>query len=203
MHRHGHWRRWHPRCGSAHGPCRCRCGSCNRATFLRHTAVDVFEKGVSDLRGVGHMQDGRTLRGYGTVRSTLDIVQAVSLGDHCATVPQVDPGGELLLSVLGWPKVAQVFRLIDAIEASGIRCACGHCGCTFVVIAACRARRTAREGWLRPICIRQIQPVPPAVPCLQKVRAPVRPGGSPQQCAASRHAPRCVRHSPCSAQTVR
>jgi hypothetical protein len=54
----------------------------------------------------------------------LDIVQAVSLGDHCATVPQVDPGGELLLSVLGWPKVAQVFRLIDAIEASGID-ACG------------------------------------------------------------------------------
>ncbi|MBA4165903.1 MAG: glycosidase, partial [Erythrobacter sp.] len=26
----------------------------------------------------------------------------------------------LLLSVHGWPKVAQVFRLIDAIEASGI-----------------------------------------------------------------------------------
>src|SRR3546814_4534611 len=57
---------------------------------------------------------------YGTVRSTLDIVQAVSSGEHCATVPQVDPGGELLLSVHGWPKVAQVFRLIDAIEASGI-----------------------------------------------------------------------------------
>ena len=57
---------------------------------------------------------------YGTVRSTFDIVQAVSLGEHCATVPQVDPGGELLLSVHGWPKVTQVFRLIDAIEASGI-----------------------------------------------------------------------------------
>ncbi len=57
---------------------------------------------------------------YGTVRSTLDVVQAVSLGEHCATVPQVDPGGELLLSVHGWPKVAQIFRLIDAIEASGI-----------------------------------------------------------------------------------
>ena len=57
---------------------------------------------------------------YGTVRSTLDVVQAVCLGEHCATVPQVDPGGELLLSVHGWPKVAQIFRLIDAIEASGI-----------------------------------------------------------------------------------
>lgn len=57
---------------------------------------------------------------FGTVRSTLDVVQAVSSGEHCATVPQVDPRGALLLSVHGWPKVAQVFRLIDAIEASGI-----------------------------------------------------------------------------------
>ena len=57
---------------------------------------------------------------YGTVRSTLDIVQAVSLGEHCASVPKVDPGGALLLSVHGWPKVAQVFQLIYAIEASGI-----------------------------------------------------------------------------------
>lgn len=57
---------------------------------------------------------------FGTVRSTLDVVQAVNSGEHCATVPQVDPGGELLLSVHGWFKVAQIFRLIDAIEASGI-----------------------------------------------------------------------------------
>jgi hypothetical protein len=35
-------------------------------------------------------------------------------------VPQVDPGGDVLLSVHGWPKVAQVFRLIDAIDAAGI-----------------------------------------------------------------------------------
>jgi Protein of unknown function (DUF2840) len=57
---------------------------------------------------------------YGTVRSSLDIVQAVSSGEHCTTVPQVAHGGALLLSVHGWPKVAQVFRLIDAIEVSGI-----------------------------------------------------------------------------------
>ena len=57
---------------------------------------------------------------FAFVRSTLDVVQAVSSGEHCATVPQVDPGGALLLSVHGWPKVAQVFGLIDAIEASGI-----------------------------------------------------------------------------------
>ena len=57
---------------------------------------------------------------YGTVRSTLDIVRAVKLDEPCTRIVQVDPGGELLLSVHGWPKVAQVFRLIDAIEAAGI-----------------------------------------------------------------------------------
>jgi hypothetical protein len=57
---------------------------------------------------------------YGTIRSTLDIVQAVSSGEPCTLIAQVDPGGDLLLSVRGWPKVNQVFRLIDAIEASGI-----------------------------------------------------------------------------------
>ncbi|WP_310531228.1 DUF2840 domain-containing protein [Novosphingobium sp.] len=57
---------------------------------------------------------------YGTIRSTLDIVRAVNVTEPCIPVPQVDPGGDLLLSVHGWPKVAQVFRLIDAIEASGI-----------------------------------------------------------------------------------
>ncbi|MGE4304583.1 MAG: DUF2840 domain-containing protein [Novosphingobium sp.] len=57
---------------------------------------------------------------YGTIRSSLDIVRAVESNDPVTPVAQVDPGGEVLLSVHGWPKVAQVFRLIDAIEASGI-----------------------------------------------------------------------------------
>ncbi|WP_238147122.1 DUF2840 domain-containing protein [Rhizorhabdus dicambivorans] len=57
---------------------------------------------------------------YGTIRSTLDIVRAVGANESCTPIARVDPGGELLLSVLGWPKVNQVFRLIDAIEASGI-----------------------------------------------------------------------------------
>ncbi len=57
---------------------------------------------------------------YGTVRSAFDIVRAVDAGEPFTTLPQVDPGGDVLLSVLGWPKVARVFRLIDAIEASGI-----------------------------------------------------------------------------------
>jgi hypothetical protein len=57
---------------------------------------------------------------YGTIRSTLDIVRAVDGHEPYIQVPQVNPGGDRLLSVQGWPKVAQVFRLIDAIEASGI-----------------------------------------------------------------------------------
>lgn len=57
---------------------------------------------------------------YGTVHSTFDIVRAVEAHEPCVPIPQVDPGGELLLSVRGWPKVAQVFRTIDAIEAAGI-----------------------------------------------------------------------------------
>lgn len=57
---------------------------------------------------------------YGTIRSTLDVVRAVGAHECCTPIAQVDPGGKLLLSVRGWPKVDQVFRLIDAIEASGI-----------------------------------------------------------------------------------
>lgn len=57
---------------------------------------------------------------FGTVRSALDIVRAVGSDEPVTPVCQVDPGGDVLLSVHGWPKVAQVFRLIDAIEASEI-----------------------------------------------------------------------------------
>jgi hypothetical protein len=57
---------------------------------------------------------------HGTIRSSLDIVRAVARGKAYTTLAQVDPGGEILLAVSGWPKVAQVFRQIDAIEASGI-----------------------------------------------------------------------------------
>lgn len=57
---------------------------------------------------------------YGTIRSTLDIVRTVASGEAYTTLPQVDPGGDLLLSVRGWPKVRRVFTLIDAIEQDGI-----------------------------------------------------------------------------------
>jgi hypothetical protein len=57
---------------------------------------------------------------YGTVISKIDIVRAVSRGEPYSTLPHVDPGGEILLHLHGWPKVEQVLRIIDAIEAMGI-----------------------------------------------------------------------------------
>lgn len=56
---------------------------------------------------------------YGTRRSQLAIVRAVGRGEAFTTLEQVDPGGEILLSVRGWPKVRKVFELIDAIEQAG------------------------------------------------------------------------------------
>jgi hypothetical protein len=57
---------------------------------------------------------------YGTVVSKIDIVRAVSRGEPYSTVPHVDPGGDILLHLNGWPKVQQVLLAIDAIEALGI-----------------------------------------------------------------------------------
>lgn len=57
---------------------------------------------------------------YGTISSQIDIVRAVSRGEAFSTLPHVDPGGDILLHLHGWPKVVQVLRAIDAIEALGI-----------------------------------------------------------------------------------
>jgi|TARA_R100000049_G_C1950650_1_gene98167 hypothetical protein len=57
---------------------------------------------------------------YGTVRSALTVARAVGIGEPLTTIPQVDPGAQILLSVRSWPKVRQVFALIDAIEKDGI-----------------------------------------------------------------------------------
>lgn len=57
---------------------------------------------------------------YGTVVSRIDIVRAVAPGDAYQTLPFVRPGGESLLKVEGWPKVEEVLRHVDEIEALGI-----------------------------------------------------------------------------------
>ncbi|SDD80007.1 Protein of unknown function [Sphingomonas sp. YR710] len=57
---------------------------------------------------------------FGTIVSHIDIVRAVSPHEPYQTLPFVRPGGDILLKLEGWPKVEQVFRIIDAIEAINI-----------------------------------------------------------------------------------
>jgi hypothetical protein len=57
---------------------------------------------------------------FGTVCSNINIVRAVGAGEAYATLPCVQPGGERLLAIHGWPKVLQVLRAIDVVEALGI-----------------------------------------------------------------------------------
>jgi hypothetical protein len=58
--------------------------------------------------------------GYGTVVSRIDIMRAVASGEAYQTLPFVRRGGELLLSIKGWPKVEKVLLAIDAVEALGL-----------------------------------------------------------------------------------
>ncbi len=57
---------------------------------------------------------------YGTILSRLDIMRAVSPGEPLQTLPFMRPGGDILLTVQGWPKVERVLQIIDAIEALSI-----------------------------------------------------------------------------------
>ena len=52
--------------------------------------------------------------------SRLDILRAVRCNEACATIPYVQPGGEILLRAAGGPKVKQVLQMIDIVEALGI-----------------------------------------------------------------------------------
>ena len=57
---------------------------------------------------------------YGTILSRIDIVRAVSSGQSFQTLPFVRPGGDILLTVEGWPRAERVLQIIDAIEALSI-----------------------------------------------------------------------------------
>lgn len=57
---------------------------------------------------------------YGTVFSRFDILRAAKPGTPMQTLPYLRPGGTLLLSTHGWPKVERVLQAVDAIEALGI-----------------------------------------------------------------------------------
>ncbi|MPT48329.1 MAG: DUF2840 domain-containing protein [Sphingobium sp.] len=57
---------------------------------------------------------------YGTVSSHINIMRAVAPGEAYTTLPFVRPGGDILLHIEGWPKVEQVLRAIDAVEAANV-----------------------------------------------------------------------------------
>ena len=61
-----------------------------------------------------------TSNDFGTVLSRVDTLRAVAPGQRYSTVPWINPGGEILLRLTGWPKVERVLLLIDAVEALGI-----------------------------------------------------------------------------------
>jgi hypothetical protein len=54
---------------------------------------------------------------HGTILSRIDIVRAINRGEAFQTLPFVRPGGDILLTAKGWPKVERVLQIIDAIEA--------------------------------------------------------------------------------------
>ena len=57
---------------------------------------------------------------YGTIISRIDILRAVAPGSAYQTLPFVRPGAEILLRIDTWPKVEDVLRHVDAIDALGI-----------------------------------------------------------------------------------
>jgi hypothetical protein len=57
---------------------------------------------------------------FGTALSRIDILCAVDRGDAYVTVPFVEPGGDILLRIHGWPKVRRVFAAINAVETLDI-----------------------------------------------------------------------------------
>ena len=57
---------------------------------------------------------------FGTIVSRIDIARAVTPCEPYSTLPFVRPGGEILLRIDGWPKVNDVLRAVDTVEACGI-----------------------------------------------------------------------------------
>lgn len=58
-----------------------------------------------------------TSNDFGTVLSRIDILRAATPGQRYSTLPWINPGGDILLRLSGWPKVERVLQLIDAVEA--------------------------------------------------------------------------------------
>ena len=72
----------------------------------RHTCVVSFAPGsiFAFVRWASN--------GFGTIISRV----AVAPGEPCSTLPFVRPRGEILVRIVGWPKVSRVLRAIDQVE---------------------------------------------------------------------------------------
>ena len=57
---------------------------------------------------------------YGTIMSRIDVVRAVTADEPHTTLPFVRPGGDILLSIRGWPKVSKALAAIDAADEAGV-----------------------------------------------------------------------------------
>jgi hypothetical protein len=95
----------------------------NRLRFGRYVSEKVLDRN----RRVRSFPPGSifafvrwTSNDFGTVLSRIDILRAVTPGEHYSTVPWITPGGESLLRLSGWPKVERVLQLIDVVEALGV-----------------------------------------------------------------------------------
>ena len=53
---------------------------------------------------------------YGTVLIRIDVIRTVEAGEPSTTIPCVQPGGEILLRLSGWPNVQAVLAATDAAE---------------------------------------------------------------------------------------
>lgn len=56
----------------------------------------------------------------GTIRASIAIVMSAAPGASSTVLPYVRPGGDVLLHVETWPRVAQVLQEIDHVETAGI-----------------------------------------------------------------------------------
>src|SRR3546814_3566189 len=60
-----------------------------------------------------------TSNDYGTIHSRIDLLRAVMPGEGYTPAPFVQPGGELYLSLQGWPKLRAVPAATHAVDAAG------------------------------------------------------------------------------------
>jgi len=88
--------------------------------FAKEQILDRHHRVVSFAPGTVFALFRWRSNDYGTVLSRIDILRAAHPNEPHQTVPYVQPGGESLLRLSGWPKVQQVLLLADAIDALGI-----------------------------------------------------------------------------------